>query len=295
MTYFIPAHDLRHREESDLMERMRGNRDKYPPVLEEYPGRIDVMVGSFHVATTYKTLADPEVAELDTWEAWVIDMQMHYALFKIMTSPEGEPLELMIHHKVRKTKGFGPDYSANAGNWTTAFFLAVICREQERYRELCEISVETLREYGESEGTRYNPYVYYWIAALQDFVLGRPDLGENLLKAMELSAPEQSEIGTAESLDKLIFPQLNAFRYLVERDSDRFNEALAEGLVSHAEFWTTEDRVNEIDGVFHLGLLALACLAYDTAEVDPDFSFEVESGYLPKHLVRRSWYGEFPT
>lgn len=295
MKYSIPAHDLSHRDEPEQNERDREDREEYSEILEYNPRGVDIMVGSFHIATTYKTVADPEVVELDTWEAWVADMQMHYALFKITTSPEGEPLELMINHKVRKTKATGPDYSANAGNWTTAFFLAVICREQERYRELCEIPVETLREYGESEGTRYNPYVYYWIAALQDFVLGGPDLGENLLKAMELSAPEQSEIGSAESLDKLIFPQLNAFRYLVQRDSDGFNEALAEGLVSHAEFWTTEDRVNEIDGVFHLGLLALACLAYDTAEVDPDFSLEVESGYLPKHLVRRSWYGEFPT
>ncbi|HJE58847.1 MAG TPA: immunity 49 family protein [Nocardiopsis listeri] len=66
-------------------------------------------------------------------------------------------------------------------------------------------------------------------------------------------------------------------------------------MVAHAEYWTTEDRSNEIDGVFHLDLLALACLAYGTAEVDPGFRLEVESGYLPKHLVQRSWYGEFPT
>ena len=176
-------------------------------------------------------------------------MQMHYVLFKITTSPQGDPSESMVHHKVRKTKATGSDHSANTGNWTTV---------------------------------------------LQDLVLGGPDLGENLLKAMEPSAPEQPEIGSAESLDKLVFPRLNAFRCLVQH-SDGFNEAAGRGLVAHAECWTTEDRINEIDGVFHLGLLALACLAYDTAEVDPGFRLEAESGRLPKHLVQRSWYGEFPT
>lgn len=176
-------------------------------------------------------------------------MQMHYVLFKITTSPQGDPSESMVHHKVRKTKATGSDHSANTGNWTTV---------------------------------------------LQDLVLGGPDLGENLIEAMEPSAPEQPEIGSAESLDKLVFPRLNAFRCLVQH-SDGFNEAAGRGLVAHAECWTTEDRINEIDGVFHLGLLALACLAYDTAEVDPGFRLEAESGRLPKHLVQRSWYGEFPT
>ena len=140
------------------------------------------MVGCFQVATTCKTVADPEVVELDAWEDWTPEMQMHYALFKITTSPQGDPSELMVHHKVCKTKATGSDYSANTGNRTTA---------------------------------------------LQDLVLGGPDLGENLIEAMEPSAPEQPEIGSAESLDKLVFPRLNAFRCLVQH-SDGFDEAPAE-------------------------------------------------------------------
>lgn len=71
------------------------------------------MVGCFQVATTCKTVADPEVVELDAWEDWTPEMQMHYALFKITTSPQGDPSELMVHHKVCKTKATGSDYSAN--------------------------------------------------------------------------------------------------------------------------------------------------------------------------------------
>ncbi|SIO87614.1 hypothetical protein BQ8420_17000 [Nocardiopsis sp. JB363] len=223
-------------------------------------------------------------------------MQMHDALFKVTTTPEDEPVEVMINRQVRRTKGTGPMYCTNASNWLTGFYLAVICREQQRYRELCKIPVDLLREAGESDGARYNPYIYYWISAIQDFVLNRPGLGENLLQAMELSSPGSSELGSAATLDRLVFPQLNTFLHLVQRRSDEFNEALAEGLVAHGEYWTSsEERANNINGVVPMALLAFACFGYDAAEVESDFRFEVESGYLPKHLVQRSWYGEFPT
>ncbi|NYH52020.1 hypothetical protein HNR06_001609 [Nocardiopsis arvandica] len=244
----------------------------------------------------FSTAADPEASRLETWEAWTTDMQMHHALFAVETSPPGTDLELMVHHRIRRTKATGPSSSTSAGNWTTAFFLAVICREQQRYRELCEIPVELLRAAGESEGTQYNPFTYHWISALQASVLNRPGLGEELLAAVELSTPECVDFGDTETLDKLVFPPMNTFLRLVERDSDKFNEALAQGLALHRDYYTADaGRTNDVEGVVPLGLLAMACLAYDTAEQDPDFHFAVESGYLPEHILQRSWYGEFST
>ncbi|WP_231972376.1 immunity 49 family protein [Nocardiopsis alborubida] len=243
----------------------------------------------------FSTAADPGVERLESWQAWTTDMQMYHALFAVETNPPGADLELMVHHKIRRPKATGPSYAASASNWTTAFFLAVICRDQKRYRELCEISVDLLREAGESEGAQYNPFTYHWISALQAFVLNRPGLGEELLAAMELSTPDRVDFGDTELLDKLVFPPMNAFLRLVERDSDKFNEALAQGVALHADYYTAnESRANDIEGVVPLGLLAMACLAYDTAESDPDFHLDVESGYLPKRLVERNWYGEFP-
>ncbi|NYH53300.1 hypothetical protein HNR06_002889 [Nocardiopsis arvandica] len=88
---------------------------------------------------------------------------------------------------------------------------------------------------------------------------------------------------------------MKVFLHLVERDSDGFNAALVQGLELFKSYYTaTPERCEDIEGTVPLSLLAMACLAYDTAEQDPDFRLEVESGYLPKHLVRRSWYGEFP-
>ncbi|WP_232833114.1 immunity 49 family protein [Nocardiopsis sp. TNDT3] len=239
--------------------------------------------------------SDPDAAQVDTWEAWVTAMQMHHAMFAMTTNPPGTELELMVNHQVRHPKATGPRYCTNASNWLTAFFLAVVCRDQKRYRELCEISVDRLREAGESEGTQYNPFTYHWISALQAFVLNRPGLGEELLAAMELSAPDRAGIGSPELLGMIVFPPMNAFLRLVERDTEKFNDALAQGLELFRDYQISDaKRAQDIEGVVSLPLLALACLAYDTAQVDPDFRLEVESGYLPKHLLQRSWYGEFP-
>lgn len=296
MTYSIPSHDLSHRAEPGVEDSSEEEREEYSSILEQNPGGVDLMVSSFHSDTLFSTVADPRVSRLKTWESWVGDMQMYYALFKITTVPKDTPVEVMIQHKIRHTKGTGPRYCTSASNWTTAFFLAVICREQQRYRELCEIPVELLREAGESRGTQYNPFTYHWIAALQDFVLNRPGLEDNLLAAMELSTSDRVDFGDSEFLDKIVFPPMNVFLRLIQRDSDKFNEALAQGLALFRDYHTANDeRAQHINGVVPLGLLALACLAYDTAETDPDFHFDVESGYLPKHLLQRSWYGEFPT
>ncbi|MFD3684387.1 immunity 49 family protein [Nocardiopsis sp. NPDC058631] len=271
------------------------NRNELSLILESNPESIDFALSTLHMDVMFSTAADPEVSRLETWEAWTADMQMHHALFTVQTNQQGIDLELMVNHEIRRTRATGPKTSTNASNWTTAFFLAVICRDQKRYRELCEIPVDLLRASGERRGTRYNPFTYHWISALQAFVLNRPGLGEELLAAMELSTPDQVDFGDTESLDKLVFPPMNTFLRLVERDSDKFNEALAQGLALHGDYYTANaERSHTIMGAVPLSLLAMACLAYDTAEVAPDFRLEVESGYLPKHLVQRSWYGEFP-
>ncbi|MFJ6851567.1 Imm49 family immunity protein [Streptomyces sp. NPDC091271] len=59
----------------------------------------------------------------------------------------------------------------------------------------------------------------------------------------------------------------------------------------HKAYWTVdEDREADTDGGFALGPLAVACLAYNGV-----FTIDVESEYLPKHVLQRGWLGELPT
>lgn len=134
------------------------------------------------------------------------------------------------------------------------------------------------------------------MGALQAFVAGRvEEFAQELLAAMELSMPEEVSFGDPELLNHVVFPPMNVLLRLVERDSAAFNEALAHALEAFRDYQTADpERAWDIEGVLPLSLLAIACWGWDLAEADPDFEFEVESGYLPKHLLAGSWRGEFP-
>jgi hypothetical protein len=252
-------------------------------------------LGSLYIDARIDLVLDPEAENLGTWESWVGTMQMHHAMFVLTTNPEGAPVEFMVNHKIRKTTAIGPNYCANASNWLNAFALAVTCRDEKRWLELCEIPVEFLRECGESDGAQYDPYVYHWIAALQAFMVNRSELGDELVAAFELSDPEVIRFGSEEAVNKIIFPPMKVFLNLVENEPDNFNAALAQGLELWRDYFTAdEERSTSIYGAVPLLLLAFACMAYDLSKYDSDFRLEVESDFLPKHIVQNSWHGEFP-
>jgi hypothetical protein len=239
---------------------------------------------------------DTDVDRLETWESWVAWMQMSEATLAVSTVEADTQITRMINGEERTLTTVEPDYFSNAENWLNAFFLAVTCRDQDRYRSLANISIDLLRSAGQSRGTTYHPYMYPWVSALQAFVLHQPGLFDHLAKAMELTDPSHPEsFGDAQTLNKLTFPPLDTFRHLVKRDSDKFNESLALGLeLFHSYYTATPELAKSLAGGVPLDLFALACLGYDTAQVDPDFHFEVESGYFPKHILERDWIGEFP-
>ncbi|MFI5528014.1 immunity 49 family protein [Kitasatospora sp. NPDC051853] len=82
-----------------------------------------------------------------------------------------------------------------------------------------------------------------------------------------------------------------AFFHVVQRDQEGFDSALAEGVQLYQQYWSVdEERRSDPEGAVALALLGVACLARDAG-----LSVNVESEYLPKHLLGRSWIGEFPT
>ncbi|WP_243879197.1 immunity 49 family protein [Streptomyces sp. KS 21] len=105
-------------------------------------------------------MADSEAGALETWRATVNAMQLGSALFAVTGTSEGT-VECFSNGKMRTIKAIGPQLYADAGNWLLAFWLAVICREQRRMTELCEIPLERLRspddEYEEFYSKIRNP------------------------------------------------------------------------------------------------------------------------------------------
>jgi hypothetical protein len=293
MTTHVSRHELDHGVGQDLIEHETKRRAKLVRRLERDCSNIDLDLYPVYDLAEMMLLVDPEAAKVETWEAWTVAMQVHNAVFAVSEAEEGTEVEYRIDHEVRSLTSPGMLHCADPSTWETAFYLAVVCRDNARADALCQVPVEHLRRAAEGGGVKYNEYTYHWIAALQAYVNGTDDLVSELRQAMELSSPRSGAFG-GETLDLLVFPKMEVFRRLLMGDSAKFNEALVFGLKSFRSYHTSREDENRVGGIVALGLLAWACLAYDRSQRSSGFSLDVESEYLPKHLVRRSWYGEFP-
>ncbi|OKJ76195.1 immunity 49 family protein [Streptomyces sp. CB02460] len=286
MTVVIARHDLRRGAEAEslanrLSERLVRDIDK----LEASTALIDLTYRSALLAFRAHCAINPRASKVETWEATVNAMQVSSALFAASAVNEGT-VECRINRKLRTIPAAGPMAMADAGNWLSAFWLAVICRDQERMTQLSEIPLERLRS---PEG-QYDEYIYHWVDTLQSWWLRRPDLADKLIATIEASDPSVAQIAPRDLMDGILYPPINLFYHYVRQDRDGFTPALADALKLHKAYWTlTEERTADINGSVALGPLAIACLAYDA-----DFPLDVESEYLPQHLLQRSWVGEFP-
>jgi hypothetical protein len=233
-----------------------------------------------------RCLRDPMAEYSPTWRAWVAAMQVGSALFASATASD-DRVEARIAGKLRSIPASGPQYSANAGNWLKAFWLAVICREQDRMTQLCTVPLSLLRD----SGAEYDEYIYDWIDALQSYWLNRGNVSEKLVSAVDGTKPETAVIASPELMLKILYPPLELFYRYLRQDSQQFNSTLADAVRWHKEYWTAdEDRASSSEGLVALGPLAMACLGHDA-----DFPAEVRSDYLPQALVEGAWVGEFDT
>lgn len=255
-------------------------------VLERVPRMFDGAMNTAALHLCARLAVDPDSSHPRTRDAAVTAMQVTSAAFAAAVRTEGT-FEYFLVDRTRTIPATGPQYYADAGNWLTAFWLATVCREQDRMTQLCEIPVDFLR----GSGVEYDEYIYHWIDALQAYWLIRPGLSEKLLAAIRMSSPDVARIAHPEVLDKLLHQPINLFQYFPRKDHTGFDQALAEALELHKSFWTAdEDREEPVEGCLALGPLAVSCPAFDSG-----FPITVESDCIPRHLLNRFWLGMFPT
>lgn len=244
---------------------------------------LDTMIA---LATT-RCATDPEASRFETWEAWVMAMQAGSALFAAATAPENTSVTVRIREQEKVLPATGPQSHVNAGTWITSFYLAMVCRDNQRLRDLAQVPVSLLRE----SGAVFDEYIYSWVETLQSFWLGRQDIGDKLVAAVDGTAPEAARYADAELMSKILYPPIILFYRYLRQDHEQFNTALNDALRWHKDYWSaTEDRAVSSDGLVALGPLAIACLARDQG-----FPIEIESEYLPKALLEYAWMGEIDT
>ncbi|MFI5944978.1 immunity 49 family protein [Streptomyces uncialis] len=255
--------------------------------LEDSPNMIDFSWSYVQSAVLGRSLVDPRAEVLESWYAVVNAMQVGSAVFRQAAVTEGA-VDCLIHHKARTLPATGPVPYANAPNWLIAFFFAIVCRDQKRMTELSELPLDVLR----ASGAVHDEYLFHWVGALQAYWLrDQARMVDELSATFEKSHPSALRVAGREWVQRISYPPVNLFYRFVKRDHANFHEALVEALELHKAYWTAdEDREEDLDGVFSLGILAMACLAYDGG-----FPVGVESDYIPRHLITRDWLGEFPT
>ncbi|MGM0359350.1 immunity 49 family protein [Streptomyces griseoaurantiacus] len=284
MTITVTRHSSPGPDDEGYAERLGQNMARNTAKLERSPASIDSMLGTAVLHVQARSIVDPRAARIETWEAVVTAMQVYSALFAVTGATEGT-VQCRIDHEVRTLPAIGPRPYADAGNWLTAFWLAVVCRDQKRLTELSQIPLDRLR----SEEGAYDDYIYHWVAALQAYWSRRPGLVEELTAAMQQSHPDVATIAPRDRLQQVLYPPINLFCRFLRQDAPGFNQALTEALELHKAYWTAdEDRTGDPSGMMALAPLAVACLAHDGG-----IPIEVESDYLPKHLLERGWLGEF--
>ncbi|GAA3378397.1 immunity 49 family protein [Streptomyces racemochromogenes] len=237
---------------------------------------------TFNVRARFRV--DPQGAELGTWEAVVAAAQLGTALFRTAAMAEGTT-EVRIHHEMRTLPAVGPSSDADAQAWIDAFWYAIITRDQPKMTELCELPIDVLR----ASGADHDDYLYHWVGTLQAYWLKRPELVPELTLTFQRSHPDVAVIAGREYIQQVAYPPINLFYKFLQKDEEGFHTTLLESLELHKQYWTaTPERANDIDGLVPIGILAVTCLAYDGG-----IPVNVESPYLPEHLLKRSWVGEF--
>ncbi|GAA2657737.1 immunity 49 family protein [Streptomyces vastus] len=284
----IPRHDFRTDNAAEAMAPIIKSTEEVLDELETSEfDRFDALDYSLTTAKWY-CLTDPTASEFPTWEAWVTAMQVGSALFTAGTAAEG-PVSCRIGSRgeVKNLPATGPQEYLHAGDWLTSYYLAAICRENERLDRLARVPISFLR----ASGAEFDEYIYAWVETLQNAWFRRRETWDTLVTAINGTDPETTQIASTELMLKILYPPLELFHRYQRQDAEQFNAALVDALTWHKQYWTADEaRSLSGEGLVALGPLAIACMAYDA-----DIPIEVESEYLPKHLLKRSWVGEYDT
>jgi hypothetical protein len=282
----IARHETDEANASSEANRLPRKMQTFIDLIKKNPTSLHSVLTRALDEAGYRCIADPIATWLDTWNSVVLAMQSASAIFVAGNQTDGE-VEFSIRDDVVRIPATGPTIHTDAGIWIKALWLAMICRERQRIDMLCATPIELLR----ASDDQYDEYIYTWVRALQIYWRQQDGLVDTLLRAMQGTEPESIQAASEEVVLQLLYPPIEMFYFLTQREDEKFNNSLANALELHKRFWTKDaERRNDPNGFIALGPLAIACLARDAG-----VPIEVESEYLPKHLLEGTWVGEHAT
>ncbi|BAC88172.1 immunity 49 family protein [Gloeobacter violaceus] len=231
-------------------------------ILPSYPG--------------YLSVTQPESDEI--CKAIQLIAKLAAGAFALASTSEKE-LEVYLDNNIKVRLPAKIDESeVNCSAWMSGFFAAAICRDLTVLDSLGRIPLELLRR----SSTRYDEFMFSFIAALQGYWRGERDAARHLMAAMADAKPEKIQCCSEEYLYLKAVPQMEMMFQLMRKDGEAFNRSLYTALESHRELCNL-DEDTRLDSDFYLAydLLALSSLAYEQG-----MAVHVESDYLPLSIVQ---------
>ncbi|SEH01322.1 Immunity protein 49 [Nonomuraea solani] len=229
-------------------------------------------------ALGHRTVLDPAGGSRETWLSLRTALDTGAAIFTVAAAAKGVVPVRMDDRTVRLDTT-GPVYYANAKNWLTTLWLAIVARDAGVIERLARFSIVALRQ----SGTAAPEYSYDMVRMLQLFFRGERGADVALGAALEAGKPaELADRYEREVANQLRFPEMELFHYLLsDSTGERFNKALANALTGHLDYWSVDDdRLDSPSGYIALGPLALAVMAQDAG-----IAISVRSEYLPSALL----------
>lgn len=230
----------------------------------------------------HRCVVDPKGSNGDTWDSLLFAARVGASVFAVATAEPGTLVELDLGGQVVPAIATGPEYFASATTWLTAAWLAYAARDEAAIQQLAAVPVDVLRA---SDGEEPE-YAFAMVEMLGRFTRQEPGVGAAFNSALRTTDPVGLHPLRRDYVLKIVIPQLDLFHHL--GDAEGFNQALAEALAQHKEYWTrTDDDADSPFGFIALGQLALASFAHDTGT-----PITVRSEYLPLRVLDGTWTRE---
>lgn len=227
---------------------------------------------------------DPKGSNGDTWDSLCFAAEASVAAYAVATAGEGTTVEITLQGKQIPVTATGPVYFASAGGWLNANYLALITRDEPKLHMLSQVPLDVLRA---STNTEFD-YVFHMVEMYQRFTRRQPGVHEALNAALKATDPNEIDPLLHEHVRTAVIPQLNLFHNIINAGrGQQFNQALAEALELHKEYWSTEENEESPNGYVAIGLLGLTSVAHDAG-----IPTDVLSEYIPEYLLNGSWTRE---
>ncbi|MER6250004.1 Imm49 family immunity protein [Streptomyces sp. NPDC001584] len=106
----------------------------------------------------------------------------------------------------------------------------MICRENDRLKQLAQVPVEYLR----APGAEFDESAHAWIETLQNLWFGREETRNTLVTAVQGTAPGQPRIADDDLTLKILYPPLALFQLYLRREDHAFTDSLARAMAIRA-------------------------------------------------------------